>query len=112
MSDLVHTAVEHDGPRTTVIVTGDVDMATAPAVREALVLAREAAPRLLVVELTGVRFLASAGLAILAEAAQGTQTAGSRMCVVAPHGGAPARTLRITGLNTLFKVVDTVAQAA
>ncbi|WP_156755908.1 STAS domain-containing protein [Actinokineospora pegani] len=112
MSDLVQTAVEHNGSRTTVTVTGDVDMATAPAVRKALVQAREADPRLLVVEMTQVRFLASAGLAILAEAAQGAEATGARMCVVAPHGGAPARALRITGLDALFKVVDTAAQAA
>ncbi|WP_181784103.1 STAS domain-containing protein, partial [Pseudonocardia pini] len=71
-------------------VSGDVDLTARPVVAAALA---EVRGRPVVVDLTDVQYLASAGIALLGEAA-----AGSALSLVVAAGSAPARALEITGL--------------
>jgi anti-sigma B factor antagonist len=58
-------AVEHYGRTLVLAMDGDVDLHTAPAVREAIESTLSLRPRRLVLDLTLVRFLNSAGLEVL-----------------------------------------------
>ena len=77
------------------VVTGDVDLAGCDAIGPAL-LAAAAGPAPCVVDLTGVRYLSSAGVELLAEAAA---LAGPRLSIVVASGSAPARVCALTGLG-------------
>jgi PAS domain S-box-containing protein len=76
------------------VVTGDVDLAGRDAIGPAL-LAAAAVPVPCVVDLTGVRYLSSAGVALLAEAAA---LAGPALSIVVAPGSGPARVCALTGL--------------
>ncbi|ANN19509.1 anti-anti-sigma factor [Amycolatopsis orientalis] len=58
-------AVERLGRTVVLVVDGDVDLSTAPELHRAIESALDAGPRRLVVDLTLVRFLNSAGLEVL-----------------------------------------------
>jgi anti-anti-sigma factor len=93
----------HDTPGGSVLaVHGDLDLAGRDVVGPALLAAaRERGRGALVVDLTDVGYLSSAGVALLAQAS----AAGSLSIVVAP-GSAPARVLRLTGLASALPVRD------
>jgi anti-sigma B factor antagonist len=96
-----------DRPRPDVVVVrlrGDLDLLTAPLLREALrPLIHE--PGTVLVNLTGVGFLGSAGLAELAGAQDGATGNGARLALVA-SGRAVVRPLEVTGLAELFQIFD------
>lgn len=77
-------------------VSGEVDMLTAPALR-AVVLAELDDCAVLVIDLSGVGFLGSAGLAVLVEASHEAQRRQVELRLVA-GGRAVRRPLEITGL--------------
>ncbi|GAA0799681.1 STAS domain-containing protein [Spirilliplanes yamanashiensis] len=80
-----------------VVVTGDVDMETAPRLRDALAGAAAGA-RPVVADLTATRFLDSAGVAALfAQVPGGLE-------IVAVPGSVITRVLEITGLTTAATV--------
>jgi anti-sigma B factor antagonist len=90
-------------------VTGEVDIATAPRLREALE-QRPAAGGRLVVDLTGVTFMDSSGLGILLNLQRDVGDAGGRLAVVCPPG--PARLLlEVTGLDSELPLFATRAEA-
>ncbi|UJW32107.1 STAS domain-containing protein [Saccharothrix sp. AJ9571] len=86
--------------------TGDIDMATAPLLTAAFEdLRREHSPRAVVVELSGVNFLGSAGLSCLANARADIELSLSRMT----H--AVRRALEVGGLREYFRCYDTTEEA-
>jgi serine phosphatase RsbU (regulator of sigma subunit)/anti-sigma regulatory factor (Ser/Thr protein kinase) len=85
-------AVRAAGDR--LVVTGDLDLAGRDAVGPVLLQAA-AAGRPLTVDLTGMRYLSSAGVALLAEAARLAP-----LSIVVAAGSAPARVCALTGLAT------------
>jgi anti-sigma B factor antagonist len=102
-SPLTHRLVpgrpEPGGPDVPVLhVAGEVDLATAPALRDALgaLLADGAAARV-VVDLSAVTFLASSGLAALLEAHQRACASGRALRVVVAERTV-WRVLEVTGL--------------
>ncbi|GAA4684201.1 hypothetical protein GCM10023215_18660 [Pseudonocardia yuanmonensis] len=88
------------------LVDGEVDTLTAPILGEALggLLAAEPADAVVAVDLSGVGFLASSGLAVLIRAAH---TAGSQGRVLHLLGGSRAvtRPLEVTGSDQLFTLL-------
>lgn len=101
-------SVTDDGHVTTVVhVSGDVDMLTAPAfadhVRRQLA-GDGGSPKCLVIDLTDVTFLGSAGLAVLAEAHNLAAARSVELRVVAPTR-LVLRPLQVTGLDKLLTVV-------
>ena len=91
------------------LVAGEVDMATAPRFGEA-VSARVAAGEPFVVDLEGVDFLSSAGLAVLVDAREQTAGHDLRWAVVATRPTV-TRPLEITGLLDLLPVHGSLADA-
>jgi anti-sigma B factor antagonist len=92
---------------TTVHVSGEVDSTTAPGLRTCLleVLQRPGAGPL-EVDLREVTFLDSAGLSALATAHRAAMAAGRVLRMRCGTTRAVVRPLQITGLWTIFSVVD------
>ncbi|WP_291417004.1 STAS domain-containing protein [Actinophytocola sp.] len=101
--------VDNHGETVVVSVAGDVDLATAPELGESISTVLERRPGLLVVDLSEVSFLASAGMSVLIAADQqsGEHT---RFRVVAA-GNATFRPMELTGLTEMFSIYPTRDQA-
>jgi GAF domain-containing protein/anti-sigma regulatory factor (Ser/Thr protein kinase)/anti-anti-sigma regulatory factor len=84
-----------------VVVTGDLDLAGRDTVAPVL-LGTAASARPLTIDLTGVRYLSSAGVALLTEAAGLAPS----LSIVVAAGSAPARVCALTGLATAVPVCE------
>jgi anti-sigma B factor antagonist len=103
--------VEHRPDAAIVRVRGDVDIASAPKLREALleVLAETPATHL-VVDLSDVEFIDSTGIGVVVGAHKRVTANGGRLTavVVTP---AVHRVLRTTGLLSAWRVTESVQEA-
>lgn len=89
---------------------GDLDLATAPALREDLVQASSEGPTLVVLDLERVEFLDSVGLSVIIGGHKRLQHQGSRLHLA----GARALVRRVLGLtrvDSMIPTYDTVAEA-
>ncbi|MGY1709705.1 STAS domain-containing protein [Geodermatophilus sp. SYSU D00758] len=98
------TATSEDG-EVTVTVVGEVDTFTAPVLRSSLDTQLEQQPKALVIDLSGVQFLGSAGLAVLVETQKSARSRDVDLRLVATTR-AVTRPLEVTGLIDLFTIVD------
>ncbi|ONI89912.1 hypothetical protein ALI144C_03860 [Actinosynnema sp. ALI-1.44] len=90
-------------------VLGDVDLATAPVFQKA-VLDQLAQRQKFVVDMDGVDFLSSAGLAVLVDLRQQMADQNLKWAVVAARQTV-TRPLEITGLLTILPIFETVPAA-
>ncbi|MFF2554788.1 STAS domain-containing protein [Nocardia sp. NPDC058058] len=86
---------------------GEVDVITAPKLSAAIAEAVATNPAVLVIDLTGVGFIGSAGLSVLVAAWESGMN--PRMKVVASRQ--VRRPMEVIGLDTVLDVYETVAQA-
>lgn len=100
---------DHPSGVPVVRVHGDVDLATAPAFQEAIQ-RQVTAGQDFVVDMDGVKFLSSAGLAVLVDASTRTTEKNLRWALVAGHT-AVTRPLEITGLTPVLPVFTSVIAA-
>ncbi|WP_367138342.1 STAS domain-containing protein [Saccharothrix sp. HUAS TT1] len=91
-------------------VSGEVDMGTTDAVRQEMLVWLDTTRSTSVIDLSGVTFLASSGLALLVEAAQHSQRRGTAFILVAGHRAA-LRPLRATSMDKLFTIHPDLDQA-
>jgi anti-sigma B factor antagonist len=87
-----------------VSVSGEVDLYSAHRLRELIWRAKTQTnddPPSVVVNLSGVEFMDTAGLEVLLEEWNASRQVDERMCLVAPQGPA-RRVLEVTGLSELF----------
>ncbi len=101
--------VDHGDDARVVHVVGEVDTLTAPVLRAQLD-EQIAAVRLLVLDLTDVTFLGSAGLAVLVAAKDDADRREHRLRLVC-GSRIVTRALQATGLLTLFDTADGVPEA-
>lgn len=101
--------VQHGSEARVVTVTGEVDSLTAPELATYLT-AQLTAARLIVVDLDGVQFLGSAGLAVLFEAKELASQQDCDLRLVC-HSRLVNRAIEVTGLRQHFTFADTVADA-
>ena len=87
-------------------VSGTVDMVTGPQLLAAVRSALAEGPEKLVIDLTGVTFLAAAGLHILDVARE--EAGDAVVLAVVAHGPATARPIEITGLDVIVDLYPTV----
>src|SRR4051812_1355359 len=105
LSDLVGLQVVEHGLDTRVVtVTGEVDTQTAPELA-AVLTAQLAVAQVVVVDLDGVQFLASAGLTVLFEASELAAEQRRDLRLVC-HCSSINRIFTITGLRGRFIFVD------
>ncbi|MGV0642249.1 STAS domain-containing protein [Mycolicibacterium sp. XJ2546] len=93
-----------------VAASGDLDMLTAPQLKSAVEAALAKDPAGLIVDLTQVDFLGSAGMQVLMEAHNQVEGTEIRFAVVA-EGPATSRPLKITGIADLIAMYSTVEAA-
>lgn len=108
----VDVAVRRAEPDAHVVaVLGDVDAAGVGAVRAGVDEALGAGARTVVLDLTGVVLLASAGMTLLLEVDADLRTRGCALLLVADAVRAVRRPLAITGLDRVLTLHDDVAGA-
>jgi anti-sigma B factor antagonist len=102
-----------DDAAVVVRVAGELDSLTVPAVDRQLtaVQAGLVAPAALVLDLSDLTFMSSAGLALLVTHHEWCAEQGSRLRVVTGNNRSVLRPVRITGLDTVLDLVATVADA-
>ena len=99
-----------DGPFTVVEVGGEVDVYTAPRLREAVVTAIESGNTRLVIDVENVEFLDSTGVGVLVGALKKVRSVGGTLDIVCTQ----PRLLKIfdiTGLDKVFGLHTSVAEA-
>lgn len=112
MDEPLNVTVSEASPDTIVcVVAGEVDLLTGPTLREKLTDAINVAPSHLVIDLSGVQFLASIGLSILVEILAAQEAAGRHLAVVVENNHAVTHTLQTTGLDQVLDLHAAVATA-
>jgi anti-sigma B factor antagonist len=112
VGDLLHIFQESDGAAMVLRAVGEVDMVTSRLLAEHLtrVESEVVPPAPIVLDLTGVTFLDSAGLTVLVDHHQRCVELGTVLRIVADHR-AVMRTLELTGLDALLTVVPRAPEA-
>lgn len=101
---------EHWVDRTVVVAAwGELDVATAPELTDAIEAAVQKEPEALIVDLSRVDFLASAGMTVLIAAHR--EVAPSARFGVVADGPATSRPLKIIGIDTIVDVYRTLDDA-
>ncbi len=98
------------GSHLVVTLSGDIDVATAPQVRSDLLPLIHQGPPVVVVDLSAVSFLDSTGLGALLAVQRRADALDVALRLAAPRRG-PRRALHITGLDRVFDVYPTLADA-
>ena len=107
--DVITLSTSSEDGVVTVTVVGEVDTFTAPVLRSTLDSQLELQPRELVIDLSGVQFLGSAGLAVLVETQKSSRSREVALRLIASTR-AVTRPLEVTGLNDLFTIADSTAR--
>src|ERR1700730_12783431 len=108
-ADPITTSVAYREGVAVVSVGGEIDLSTAPAFEEVIAEALEDDPPALVVELSGVTFLASVGLRILAATREEGGT--SVQLAVGADPAAASRPMQLTGLDNVISLYPTLDEA-
>jgi anti-sigma B factor antagonist len=111
-SDLVSVRVDTRGDAVLVSVSGELDLATVPVLRERLHSLDEimSGSARLVIDLSSVTFIGSAGLALLVEVRQRCAERDASLAVVATGGVVP-RAIQVTALDQILSIYPTVDDA-
>lgn len=93
------------------VLLGELDLATAPGLQEKLVEATGLTSRHLVIDLSDIQYLGSAGLNLLTEIHDAQQTAGYHVAIVVGSNHVAARPLNVTALDRVLDVHTELATA-
>ncbi len=96
---------------TVLSVEGEVDLYTAPAVREAAVAAMESGVDHLLLDLTAVPFMDSSGLGVIVACLKRLREMGGDLALVSPPSSPPTKLLSLTGLDHAIPTHATVDEA-
>lgn len=97
------------GEVSVVAVAGTVDMLTAPKLKEAINAAAKSSPSAVVVDLSAVEFLASAGMGVLVAARE--QLGDTARFAVVADGPATSRPLKLVGIAEVIDLFPTLDEA-
>ena len=107
--DAIATAIAYQDGIAVLKVGGDIDLATVPALEAAIDEALIPRPTGLVIDLSDVGFLASAGLQALV--ATHTNVSQSAHFAVVANSASTSRPIQLTGLDQLFELYPTLSEA-
>jgi anti-sigma B factor antagonist len=99
------------GDHTVVSVLGEIDLYTAPRLQSELMNALGASPARLIVDMSGVDFCDSTGINVLLAAHRHAREHGGELQLAGP-GSATRKVLQVTGLESVFTVLDDPAQVS
>src|SRR5262245_51811746 len=97
MNELAHLSFDGDADVIVVAITGEVDLSNAAEVTSAIVAAAPNEAAGVVVDLSGLSYLDSAGIRMLAELARRLDWRQQQLRVVAPEGSRARKVLAISG---------------
>ncbi|GAA2588077.1 STAS domain-containing protein [Actinomadura fulvescens] len=109
MQPLQVTAEPHDG-LTIVRLRGELDIANADDLRQALSSARREHGDIVILDLTGLEFMDSHGLSVIIGCYKAATAAGGGVSLAAPRS-IVRRTLEVTGLTGRLTVFDSLEEA-
>ena len=95
----------HDGVSAVIVLLGRLDAVEAPALREQFTEIFRTGAITVVVDLVGVTFIDSAGLAALVRARRDAQSAGGGLVLIRPADDAALRVFRLTQFDEVFQMV-------
>jgi anti-sigma B factor antagonist len=107
--DSITTLITDHAGVSVVSVSGEIDLVTAPALEQAIGAVVADGPTALVIDLSGVDFLGSVGLKILAATYE--KLGNSAEFGVVAHGPATKRPIHLTGLDKTFALYPTLDEA-
>lgn len=93
------------GSSAVAVLVGRFDAVEAPLVREELSRIIDAGIRTVVVDLSAVSFIDSAGLAALVRARRDTQRSGGDIILISPSEHSALRVFRLTQFDDVFRMV-------
>jgi anti-sigma B factor antagonist len=96
---------------TVLSVEGEVDLYTAPAVRDAAFAAMDSGVDHLVLDLTAVPFMDSSGLGVIVACLKRLREMGGHLAVVSPASSPSTKLLSLTGLDHAIATHATLDQA-
>ena len=102
--------VKHEKDVTIVAVNGSVDALTAPELARAIVDEIAEGHAYLVIDLTGVKFMSSAGLRILIGAVKESRSQGGDLRIASTNPGID-KVLKMSGLHNIARVFTSEADA-
>ena len=108
--DLVLNEYSAAPGRTVIAVNGEIDVYTAPRLREMLIRLVDEEKYHLIVDMEGVEFLDSTGLGVLVGGLKRVRSHDGGIDLVCTQGRI-LRIFRITGLSKVFSIFDSVDQA-
>ena len=97
------------GDHTVISVAGEIDLYTAPKLQAELAAALTADPARLIVDMSGVDFCDSTGINVLLAAHRHARERGGELQLAGP-GSATRKVLQVTGLESVFTVLDDPVQ--
>jgi anti-sigma B factor antagonist len=97
------------GDHTVVSVHGEIDLYTAPRLQSELMTALSGSPVRLIVDMSGVDFCDSTGINVLLAAHRQARERGGELQLAGP-GSATRKVLQVTGLESVFTVLDDPAE--
>lgn len=103
-------SVSHGPGYAVIAVAGEIDAGTEQRFRDALTSVLSHGAAHVVVDLSDVEFMASAGIGVLMGVRRVLGDSGGRLALAAPHGEV-AQVLAITGVSDVIPVTATVADA-
>lgn len=95
--------ISEDGGAATVFLTGDIDLETSPLARQTLLAAVDKGMPV-VVDMGGVGYMDSSGIASLVEAFQKAKSAGHELSL-ARVGGTVQKVLALARLDKVFRIL-------
>jgi anti-sigma B factor antagonist len=95
---------------TVMSLTGDVDLATAPGLRQRLAEMTGPGPSFVVIDMSDLTFIDSTGLGVLVGALRRMRSHDGDLRIAAARSGI-ARVFGITGLDRVFELFPTVHEA-
>ena len=99
--ELARVQVERHPDAVRVIVVGELDMSNAAAVYEQLA-AAAVGDQDLVVDLSGLAFIDSAGIAVLDRLSRRLSQSSTRLRILAPEASVAGRTLALAGMDQVL----------
>jgi len=93
------------GDHTVISVAGEIDLYTAPRLQAELMTALTACPARLIVDMSHVDFCDSTGINVLLAAHRQARERGGELQLASP-GSATRKVLQVTGLESVFTVLD------
>ncbi len=104
--------VKREGPRSVVYVTGDIDLHSSPELRQTVLeLFQKRGQEQIIVNLAGVPYIDSSGIASLVEGLQEARKRNGRFVLVGLNDG-PRHVLELTRLLNVFEVAESEEEAA